>query len=660
MSFSIETRMPRVFLFACLLFNRYSICMCGIAGIYKYGGGEVLEADLTLMRDSLIHRGPDGAGNYVSPDLKAGLAQRRLAIIDLTPAAGCPMANEDGTVWITFNGEIYNFKELRAELLAKGHALKTHGDTETILHGYEEWGVDVVKRLNGMFAFAIWDEKKQQLFAARDQVGVKPFYYAMQNGVFYFGSEIKAILAHPDFKQELDEPNIGYYLTFSAMPAPYTLFKDVRKLPAAHALTIDATGEVKTWEYWNPLKSVSVVSRDNTEAFYVGSLRELLGKSIRAQMVSDVPFGCFLSGGIDSSLNAALMSNALGKPVETFSIGTAGAAKYNEFEYSRLVADHLNAKRHERVITFGDFLDFLPEYGKFADDPNGDQTCFLVFYLSELVRQSGVTVVQTGEGGDELFAGYETYEKAARLYPYWQALSYLPQPLLRLLHAVVEHLPFSDFAKEYSARLARGQAPFWGHAIAFASLEKQKLLAPKYRNDPAWNSEYEVIGKYYREVIEHAPDSGILTRISYLELKMRLADFLLMRVDKMGMAHSIEARVPFLDPRIVELALQIPESMHLKGGELKHILKKAARGTIPDEIIDRKKQGFGAPLEEWFRDGATAKPLLDKIYNSKLVGRKLFDYDYVHDLAARHQAGENHTFRLVNLLTLSLWYDYWF
>lgn len=634
--------------------------MCGITGIYKFSGGEVKEPDLTRMRDTLAHRGPDGAANYISPDHRTGLAQRRLAIIDLRPEAGCPMPNEDHSIWITFNGEIYNFEELRADLSAKGHTFRSHGDTETILHGYEEYGADIVRRLNGMFAFVIWDEKKQTLFAARDHVGIKPFYYAVQNGTFYFGSEIKAILAHPDFKKELNEPMIGQYLVFSAMPAPFTLFRDVQKLPAAHALTLDAAGTLKIWEYWNPLRPVHPVPQGKPEAFYVEATRNLLKDSIRRQMVSDVPFGCFLSGGIDSSLNASLMSQALGKPVETFSIGTVNSEKYNEFEYSRLMAEQLGAKTHERVVMHQALLDFLPQFAKFADDPVGDQTCFLVYYLAELVRQSGVTVVQTGEGGDELFAGYGTYRKAMELYPAWKQLSVLPGGARRFLAKMAESLPISDFGKEYAARFGRGQEPFWGHAIAFSPTQKLELLAPRLRNDPRWFASYAVIGRYYADVAEYAPNTDFLNRIAYLELKMRLADFLLMRVDKMAMAHSIEARVPFLDYRLVELALHIPQSFKIKNGELKHILKKAAAGSVPNKIILRKKQGFGAPVEEWLREPKTARPLLAVILNSTLLKRDVLNRDYILSLAARHAAGENHTFRLMNLLSLAVWHDAWF
>jgi asparagine synthase (glutamine-hydrolysing) len=635
------------------------MCMCGIAGLYAFENGGVRETDLSRMRDTLAHRGPDGKADYCSPDGTVGLAQRRLAIIDLRPEAGCPMPNEDKSLWITFNGEIYNFKKLREELLKKGHTFRSHGDTETILHGYEEWGTDIVKRLNGMFAFALWDDNKKILFAARDHVGIKPFYYALQNGAFYFGSEIKAILAHPKFERDLDEPMIGHYLTFSCVPAPHTLFREVKKLPAAHALTVDANGKVHTWEYWNPLKPDHRMPEGKPEKFYVEAARTILNDAIEMQMISDVPFGCFLSGGIDSSLNAALMTNALGKPVETFSIGSANE-KYDEFAYSRKVAGMLHAKTHERTVGFDDFLRYLDHYGIFADDPNGDQTNFLVYYLSELVRSSGVVVVQTGEGGDELFAGYGTYKKAAALYPVWRFFSNLPAFVKRLANAIVQSLPFSRFTKEYAFRFARGEEPFPGHAIAFGSVQKHMLLAKPYRDNPAWNAEHAIVKKYYDEAEAYAPQGDFLNRVAYLELKMRLADFLLMRVDKMGMAHSIEARVPFLDYRLVELALAIPEKIKLKNGELKHVLKEVAKGVLPNDIIHRKKQGFGAPVEEWFRSDETSAVLLQKIYASKLAERGFFDYDYVRRLAARHKQGENHTFRLMNLLTLSLWYDTWF
>lgn len=636
--------------------------MCGISGLYKFGGGEVAEAELTKMRDTLVHRGPDSGGNFVSKNKRAGLSQRRLAIIDLSPEAACPMTNEDGTIWITFNGEIYNFQELRADLLKKGHMLKTHGDTEAILHGYEEYGTDVVKRLNGMFAFVIWDEKKELLFAARDHIGIKPFYYAVQEGTFYFGSEPKAILAHPSFTKDLAKENISYYLTFACLPAPLTLFRDIKKLPAAHLLLVDRSGSVRVEEYWNPLHEGSQAPKNERE--YVEEVRALLTDSIKKQMVSDVPFGCFLSGGIDSSTNATLMSRAIGKPVETFSIGSDEHPHYNEFEHSRKIVELLGAKSHELIVNEKDLLAFLPKYGFFADDPNGDQICFLVYYLSELIRKSGVIVAQVGEGADELFAGYPAYRLSVELHRAgWKHLRRLPKALRSIPHRVISPL-LSDkyeFQKEYFRRLAEGEEPFWGNAIAFTPSQKELLLTLEYRVTLAPGHEYKTIKGYYDEVDRLHPDADFLERLTYLELKIRLPELLLARVDKMGMAHSIEARVPFLDKRLAELAIHIPEKLKLKKRITKYILKKAVQGIIPEEIIWRKKQGFGAPMTEWLKNPKTAEPLLAAIKNSKLRDLGILDYDYIDRIISLHQSGAvNHNFRIWNLISLSLWYDYWF
>lgn len=636
--------------------------MCGISGIYKFRGGEATDAELTRMRDTLTHRGPDSGANFISRNRRAGLSQRRLAIIDLSPAAACPMTNEDGTIWITFNGEIYNFVELREDLRRKGHALRTQGDTETILHGYEEYGVDVVKRLNGMFAFAIWDEKKELLFAARDHVGVKPFYYAVQDGTLYFASEPKAILANPAFRKELRQEYISYYLTFACMPAPLTLFRDIQKLPAAHYLLLGKDGELRVREYWNPLREGDHAPR--TEAEYVDTVRALLTDSIEKQMVSDVPFGCFLSGGIDSSTNATLMSRAIGTPVETFSIGSDEHPHYNEFEYSRKIVDLLGAKSHELVVREEDLLSFLPKYGFFADDPNGDQICFLVYYLSELIQKSGVIVAQVGEGADELFAGYPAYLLSARLHRAgWRHLRKLPGVLRSIPHRTISPALSEryEFQKEYFRRLAHNEEPFWGNAIAFTPLQKNLLLTPEYCGALDPGHEYDVIRRYYDEVERLHPDADFLERLTYLELKIRLPELLLARVDKMGMAHSIEARVPFLDKRLVELALHMPEKLKLKNRTTKYVLKKAVEGIIPDEIIWRKKQGFGAPMTEWLKHPKTAEPLLAPIRNSKLRELGILNYEYVDRLIALHQRGTvNHNFRIWNLISLSLWYDYWF
>ena len=655
--------------------------MCGISGIYHFNNSATTNEQVVVkMRDTLIHRGPDSAGLYISKDGKIGLGHRRLAIIDLSPAGHQPMTNENGSIWITYNGEIYNFQQIRPELEKRGHIFRSKSDTEVIIHAYEEYGFECLQKFNGMFAFVIWDERKQILFASRDHLGIKPFYYALQNGTFYFGSEIKAILAHPDFKKDLDENNISHYLTFSCLPAPFTLFKNVKKLPPAHFLIIDSSGNVRQEEYWNPVAEASLrygaspvaktttydlqPTTDNNEEYYVSEIRKLLKDSIKSQMVSDVPFGCFLSGGVDSSTNAALMSEALGKPVETFSVGSKEFEKYNEFQYSRKLAKTLGAKIHEIVIDEKHFLEFLPKFAYHFDDPNGDQVCLPLFWLAKLTRDSGVIVIQIGEGSDEIFTGYDTYIKAANLYnSWWQWLEKLPEFIRKSLWSgslIINH-PRFDFYKEYLRRLKDHQEPFWGNAIAFGDYQKEKLLTPQFKNSLS-RSSYSIIENYYNEIKGIDNKADFLKHLTYLELKHRLPELLLMRADKMTMAHSVEGRVPFLDHRLVELAFQIPTAIKIKNNTSKYILKKAVEGIIPSEIIWRKKQGFATPMSEWLKpESPISKELINIIFQSKLRERNLLNYDYIKKLVYSHQRqNTEHNFRIWNLITLSLWYDYWF
>ncbi|MBM4388875.1 MAG: asparagine synthase (glutamine-hydrolyzing), partial [Deltaproteobacteria bacterium] len=430
----------------------------------------------------LTHRGPDDAGNYISPDRKVGLGTRRLKILDLTPAGHMPMGVEGA--WITYNGEVYNFQELRDELKKLGRSFRSTGDTEVILNAYLTWGPDFVKRLNGMFAFVIWDEKERRVFAARDHMGIKPLYYTLQNGSFYFGSEIKAILAHPDIKRELNEEALSHYLTFSSAPAPCTLFRGIKKLPAGHSLIIRSDGSVKETEYWNPVRSSRVSGPEGTHGFaagatsngmeslpteseYIDEVRSLLRDSIKKQMVSDVPFGCFLSGGIDSSTNAALMSEALGRPVETFSVGYRDFPEMNEFVHSRDTAERLGIAPHELFLDKSHLETFLARYADHFDDPNGDPAALPLYWLSKLARENGVIVVQIGEGADELFAGYHQYLRAVRLYGrWWRWLEKLPSFARRGSFSASAVLPGSQFDphREYLRRLAEHQEPFWGLA----------------------------------------------------------------------------------------------------------------------------------------------------------------------------------------------------
>lgn len=639
--------------------------MCGIAGVFHYRGtGTVTDAHVTAMRDTLVHRGPDDAGTFISPDRTVGLGSRRLKIIDLSPTGHMPMTDASGRFTVTYNGEVYNFKELRTELEARGHRFRSTGDTEVILEAYREYGPECVKRFNGMFAFALWDEKERTLFCARDHVGVKPFYYALQNGAFFFASEIQAILAHPDFKKEFNEEGASLYLTFSSTPAPHTLFRDVKKLPPAHRLTLTTGGEPSIEEYWSPLVSGANLAGSGEE-YFRDEIRRLLRDSIRSQMVSDVPFGCFLSGGIDSSTNATLMSEALGTPVETFSVGSKGFGQYNEFEYSRRTARTIGARTHETLIDEASAIEFLERFPALMDDPVGDQACLPLYYLARLARENGVIVVQVGEGSDELFAGYETYRSAQRLYTsLWRFLERLPAPVRRLPYAVssLSQSPRLDFAKEYLYRLAEGEEPFWGLAFAFGGHHLRSLLTPAAHTRLGAVPAAAIINNLYAAVDAADSHADFLKRITYIELKQRLGEFLLMRADKMIMAHSVEGRVPFLDRRLVELSFHIPTALKFKNGEPKYILKRAVEGIIPDDVIRRKKQGFGTPISEWLRKGSPiAERLADTVRHSRLRERGLMNYDYIERLIAAHARGAaNHSFRIWNLVTLSRWYDHWF
>lgn len=650
--------------------------MCGITGIYNVdNSSKVSEKTLIKMRDTLIHRGPDDEGIYISKDKKVGFGFRRLSIIDLSKAGNQPMSNEDKTIWLVFNGEIYNFQEIKKDLEKKGHKFHSKTDSEVVIHLYEEKGKECLKDLNGMFAFAIWDDKKKKLFAARDRLGIKPFYYYYKDGIFLFGSEIKAILAHPLVKREVDLEGISHYLTFACTPAPFTLFKNIKKLAPAHYLTLDANGNLQTNRYWSPIPNTQYRIQNTKEAeeYFIEKTKELLQDSVNSQMTSDVPFGCFLSGGIDSSTNAVLMSQAMGKPVETFSISFKDLPKYDEFQYSRKIADILGSKCYETVIGQKEFMEWLPKLAYQADDPNGDPVCFPIYYLSKLIRDSNVIMAQVGEGSDELFCGYGTYMEFIRIYTkYWRYLEKLPKFIKKIPYFLLNLiLPRNKLTlhKEFFRRLAYNKPFFYGGANAFSAYDKQFLMTDSFKKQITFDASDNLVEAILASLrgASKASDAAIilkpdfLQKMLYLELSIRLPELLLMRVDKMASAHSIETRVPFLDHRLVELAFSIPMNLKIKHNTTKYILKKAVQGIIPDEIINRKKQGFGAPTSEWMRKTSPiSNDLVNIIKNSKIKELNIFDYTYIEKLITDHQNNlDDNSFKLWNLITLSLWYDNW-
>jgi asparagine synthase (glutamine-hydrolysing) len=576
--------------------------MCGIAGIVrvKSGAPPVEEAMLWRMADKIAHRGPDDAGVYVSPDGSAGLVNRRLAIIDLSEAGHQPMGSEDGSVWIAYNGEVYNYADYHEELIASGHVLRSHSDTEVILHLYEEYGPDALHKLRGMFAFAIWDAPRRELFLARDRIGIKPLYYTFTGGYFIFASEIKAILEHPTVPRAVDEEAFYHFLSFLTVPSPATLFAGIRKLPPGHRAQLSANGNgtLSIEEYWDVFDAVERHADWRAED-YCEALLEKLRESIRLRMVSDVPFGVFLSGGIDSTANVALMDEQMDRPVQTFSVGYAGQDRYNEFEYARLAAGHYQAEQHEIVIDEDDLLGFLPKLIYHQDEPIADPVCVPLYYVARLARESGTIVVQVGEGADELFGGYTHWMDILRLHSgLWQGFNRLPHPLQRAALALAP-LNRDSIRYEFVRRATDSEELFWSGAEAFGEVQKRRLVSPALRDRLNGLSSWEIIRAHRRRFDERSDNADYLTWMGYVDLRLRLPELLLMRVDKMTMATSVEARVPYLDHEFIGLVMGIPQSVRLADGATKSLFKRALRGLLPDIIIDRPKKGFAVPVNEW-------------------------------------------------------------
>ena len=588
--------------------------MCGICGLLQLPGKQPISLDVLGRMSALIsHRGPDDSGTYVSPDQSVGLSNRRLAIIDPSDSGRQPFSNEDSTIWVVYNGETYNYVEIRNDLKARGHCFHSGTDTEIIVHLYEEYGVNCVQHMRGMFAFALWDQSKRRLFLARDRIGIKPLYYAYTPDAFLFASEIKCLLTHPQLKRAVNDEALYHYLTFLTTPAPQTLFKGVFKLPSGHRAIIDSDSHIHVEEYWDVFSGSqddsSYSDADQAERV-VSSLRE----SVRLRMVSDVPFGALLSGGMDSSTNVSLMAAEMDRPVQTFSIGYEGdnVSDYNEINYARQVADKFGTEHHEVLIGRDDLIRFLPDLIYHQDEPIADPVCVPIYYICKLAKDNGTSVVQVGEGADELFAGYWHWKAVLRLSQGpWQAFGALPKWARHLTLKAASPM-INDLRMEYLRRGTAGEELFWGGAIAFGEDSKRNILTDEFLSRVGGLSSYEVVKKYKRNFDERCPNPDYLKWMSYLDLHMRLPELLLMRVDKMSMATSVEARVPFLDHEFVELVMSISQSQKIPGLRTKHLLKQAVQGLIPDNIIHREKQGFRVPISQWFSDtlGLIAKQKL--------------------------------------------------
>jgi len=662
--------------------------MCGIVGAFKPGGlQEDTIRSIETMRDQMIHRGPDGQGVWLSPRQRCALAHRRLSIIDLSDAAAQPMTNANGSVAVVFNGEIYNHAEIKNELEALSkYTWKTdHSDTETLLHAYEEWGLDCFHRFYGMWGIGIYDARnpeKPVMHLVRDRVGIKPVYIAhLNSGEWVFASEIKALLAHPRMTPEMDLTAFWHYLTFIVAPAPLTMFRGVFKIPAGYRVTIDQSGRAVASQWWDCAPSAEDTWRESdlSEQEALNGLTNRLKASIKRRMVSDVPFGVLLSGGVDSSMNVALMSELMDRPVTTFSIGYEGHEDYNEFNYARMVAKQYGTQHHETLISRQNAQDFLPLLVRLQDEPIADNVCIPLYFLAKLVKDCGTTVVQVGEGADENFLGYWWCEHYRKLYEdvYAPARNGAKRSWLQRLLGMGRTLAMPDLAGEEAfvqSRALTGQELFWGGAVCWWGDMRKKLtpeLAP-FKQDVDCPIEglmpHSHRGLDSHAVVAHSiagltgrlTEPEVLQKIPYMEFKLRLPEHLLMRVDKLTMAHSIEARVPFLDHDVVEFARKLPPAYKLKNGMGKYLLKKMAESYLPREIVYRKKQGFGAPMEEWFKQGDFGERCKRAFAKSKIREEGFFDNAWFDDLLD-HQInrGGGYSFHIWTVMNAIIWHAAW-
>ncbi len=622
--------------------------MCGIAGYFRAGrsGTSSPLAEHRLieqMCDVITHRGPDDAGYHVEGGLAIGM--RRLSIIDVATGHQ-PISNEDGSVWIVFNGEIYNFAELRATLVARGHSFKTHSDTETIVHLYEEEGEQCVERLRGMFGFAIWDRRQNKLFIARDRTGKKPLHYTMTGGAFVFGSEIKSLLQFPGLERNPNLEAISDYLTFGYVPDPATAFQGIHKLPPGHTLTFQ-DGRITTHCYWDFNYEGNAQAPEQPENYYVERLRELIDEAVRVRLVSEVPLGAFLSGGVDSSTVVAMMARATEQPVKTFSIGFS-EANFDELKYARLTAERYKTDHHEFIVT-PDVCRLVEEIVWHHDEPFADASSIPTYVVSKLAREH-VTVVLSGDGGDELFGGYERYlihqgRNGFEQIPRWFRRGVM-LPLSRIL-------PRAAYGKQFLRNVSLdGGARFVDSLSYFGDTAKRNLLAgsmQKRLNGRNSSAAFE-------QIFDIPVSTSQIDRLLYLDSKTYLPGDILTKVDRMSMAHSIEARVPLLDSKLIEFVQTIPASLKLRGKTTKHILKLAMSDLIPGEIINRPKMGFGVPLKKWLNN-ELREMLHDTLTDQRARERGLLNPRAVRDLLNEHGRGRrDNSLHLWGLLTLELWH----
>lgn len=597
--------------------------MCGIAGIFGREDKELVRRMVSRMR----HRGPDDEGYYSDKGISLGMC--RLSIIDVEGGQQ-PIYNEEGSICVVLNGEIYNFKELKAKLEKKGHKFYTRSDTEVLVHLYEEYGHNLVEKLRGMFAFAIWNSNKKELFLARDRLGIKPLYYAITNNEFIFASEIKAIIECETVNREVDKTALANYFSLRYVPAPKTMFEGIRKLKPAHYLVVNKNG-IQEGCYWD----LKCAPMNGSQEYFEEKIIDGLQESVRERLIADVPLGAFLSGGVDSSIIVALMSQLKEEPIKTFSVGFIGE-EFDERSYASYVADYFGTDHHEIEVRI-DRLDILPKIVKHFDEPIADPAAIPTYLISEFARKN-VKVVLTGEGGDEMFGGYERYQSELKFNRYF---SLIPNPLRKSLKL------FNVIPSKYTAFLSS----------RVSEVESYSLRSEGYDNPPVLNTKTdnnEDVKNMVEKSFQDKPD--YLCKMVYFDTKYWLPDELLMKVDKMSMANSLEARVPFLDHRFVEFAFNIPSDYKIRNGVEKFILKRAAKKILPDNVLKRKKHGFDVPIKAWFRE---SRDIIDKYMDKDLLKQvEHLNAEKVLWIWNKHRRNRgDYEFLLWKVLNYVLWWE---
>ena len=629
--------------------------MCGINGMFRFGtdvcNGEELSSSLHSMNELLNHRGPDDRDIWIHDKVAVGLGQTRLSILDLSAAGHQPMRDGLNGNMISYNGEIFNFKSLNKKFFGDSH-FESGTDTETILKLYRKFGKEMLGMLNGMFAFALWDENNSELLLARDKSGKKPLYYTEQAGRLGFASELKALFNLPWVRKELDSKILYDFLTYDLVPPPNTMFKGIFKFKPGHFMRIGMKGVIEYKPYYELKRKKLEFSNEEGLADLVFNSFD---KSVKDRMISDVPVGAFLSGGVDSSAVVALMRKNTEKNIKTFTIGFEGQPRYDELEHAKKVSLLFGTEHHTKIVKPKDLIDFLPTIVDIYDEPQADTTSIPINFISELAAKEGIKVVLNGDGPDEIFAGYSNYVRNKKLFPYFQLLSKLPQSFLSAVESVAQPLNNGHPLFEMLSRLREGREFFWPGARSIKESDKEKKLAPGFRAKLAGHSSYsyveDLLRRYnsFREVNSDEKVGDIIEWMCFSGFWHADIERFLFRSDRLGMAHSIESRSPFLNIDMVELGLSIPSEYKIKNGEGKYILKKAFERILPKEILYRKKMGFVLPIREWGAD--TIVGSIESELDNFLANYPIYNKEHLKSELKEFKRGNRH-------LTNSVWTTY--